>query len=61
VSGPGVSSRPRPAPSGKTASKIRGGSWTGRDHDVYDWMSSPRADYVNNIDVLDHGINAKTG
>ncbi len=25
------------------------------------WMSSPRADYVNNIDVLDHGIDAKTG
>ena len=25
------------------------------------WMSTPRADYVNNIDVLDHGIDAKTG
>jgi hypothetical protein len=25
------------------------------------WMTSPRADYVNNIDVLDHGIDAKTG
>lgn len=25
------------------------------------WMSSPRADYVNNIDVLDHGLDAKTG
>ena len=25
------------------------------------WMSTPRADYVNNIDVADHGIDAKTG
>ena len=25
------------------------------------WMSSPRADYVNNVDVLDHGLDAKTG
>ena len=25
------------------------------------WMSTPRADYVNNIDVTDHGIDAKTG
>ncbi len=25
------------------------------------WMTSPRADYVNNIDPLDHGIDAKTG
>jgi hypothetical protein len=25
------------------------------------WMASPRADYVNNIDVTDHGIDAKTG
>jgi hypothetical protein len=25
------------------------------------WMNTPRADYVNNIDVTDHGIDAKTG
>lgn len=25
------------------------------------WMNTPRADYVNNIDVADHGIDAKTG
>ena len=25
------------------------------------WMTSPRADYVNNVDVTDHGIDAKTG
>ena len=25
------------------------------------WMSTPRADYVNNVDVTDHGIDAKTG
>jgi hypothetical protein len=25
------------------------------------WMTSPRADYVNNVDPLDHGIDAKTG
>ena len=25
------------------------------------WMASPRADYVNNVDPLDHGIDAKTG
>ncbi len=25
------------------------------------WMTSPRADYVNNVDVADHGIDAKTG
>ena len=25
------------------------------------WMNSPRADYVNNVDVTDHGIDAKTG
>src|SRR5215470_4514589 len=25
------------------------------------WMNSPRADYVNNVDVADHGIDAKTG
>jgi Repeat of unknown function (DUF346) len=25
------------------------------------WMTSPRSDYVNNVDPLDHGIDAKTG
>ena len=25
------------------------------------WMVGPRADYVNNVDVFDHGIDAKTG
>jgi hypothetical protein len=25
------------------------------------WMASPRADYVNNVDVGDHGVDAKTG
>ena len=24
-------------------------------------MNFPRADYVNNVDVADHGIDAKTG
>jgi hypothetical protein len=28
---------------------------------VNSWMNTPRADYVNNIDVTDHGIDAKTG
>jgi hypothetical protein len=28
---------------------------------VNSWMNSPRADYVNNVDPLDHGIDAKTG
>jgi hypothetical protein len=25
------------------------------------WMESPREDYVNNVDVADHGLDAKTG